>query len=76
MVRLGREERMAIEALMSQPVAPVSPSSNTGTTATTITRLLGVVRHVFKFVAKPFVVCHEELNRTIRYTIDDLRMES
>ena len=47
-----------------------------GTIVTTLTGLIGVVKHVFKAVAKPFVVYHEEINRTICYAIDDLRLES
>ena len=80
---LGVEERAAIEALMVlQPQSPTSPTDaldgefTNGTIVTTLTGLLGVVEHVFKSVAKPFVVYHEEINRTICYAIDDLRLES
>ena len=80
---LGVEERVAIEALMVlQSQSPTSPTAAldgefaSGTIVTTLTGLLGVVKHVFKSVAKPFVVYHEEINRTICYEIDDLRLES
>ena len=80
---LGVEERAAIEALMVlQPQSPTSPTDaldgefTSGTIVTTLTGLLGVVKHVFKSVAKPFVVYHAEINRTICYAIDDLRLES
>jgi hypothetical protein len=81
---LGIKEREAIAALMvlPQPAAPASPLAvenqgiPSGTVVTTLTGLLGVVKHVFKSVAKPFVVYHEEINRTIRYAIDELRLEN
>jgi hypothetical protein len=74
---LRDEERTAVETLMSQSLPPLSPTEVvTGNIVTTLTGLLGVVKHVFKSLAKPFVVYHEELNRTIRYTIDDLRLQS
>jgi hypothetical protein len=74
---LGDEEQTAVEALMSQSVPSLSSSEVViGNIVTTLTGLLGVVKHVFKSLAKPFVVYHEELNRTIRYTIDDLRLQS
>jgi hypothetical protein len=79
---LGVDERAAIEALMGlKPAAPASPAAierefTSGTIVTTLTGLLGVVKYVFKSVAKPFVVYHEEINRTICYALDDLRLES
>ncbi len=81
---LGVKEREAIAALMvlPQPAAPASPLAAenqgipSGTVVTTLTGLLGVVKHVFKSVAKPFVVYHEEINRTIRYASDELRLEN
>jgi hypothetical protein len=86
---LGVEERAAVEALMFlKPAAPASLAAldcrgharerkfTSGTIVTTLTGLIGVVKHVFKFVAKPFVVYHEEINRTICYAIDDLHFES
>jgi hypothetical protein len=80
---LGVEERAAIEALMVlQPPVPTSPAAaperefTSGTIVITLTGLIGVVKHVFKSVVKPFVVYHEEINRTICYEIDDLRLES
>jgi hypothetical protein len=77
------EERAAVEALMVlKPAVPTSPAAaperefTSGNIVTTLTGLIGVVKHVFKSVAKPFVVYHEEINRTICYEIDDLRLES
>jgi hypothetical protein len=74
---LGAEERSVVEMLMAA-VVPVSsvavePEFTAGVVVTTLTGLIGVIRHVFQSVAKPFVVYHEELNRTIRYDVDDLR---
>jgi hypothetical protein len=74
---LGAEERSVVEMLMAA-VVPVSsvavePEFTAGVVVTTLTGLIGVIRHVFTSVAKPFVVYHEELNRTIRYDVDDLR---
>jgi hypothetical protein len=85
---LGVEERAAVEALMVVKPAAPSPAALdcprharergliSGTIVTTLTGLIGVVKHVFKSVAKPFVVYHEEINRTICYEIDDLRLQS
>jgi hypothetical protein len=47
-----------------------------GAIVRTLTGLIGVVQHVFQSIAKPFVVYHAEINRTICYSIDDLRFES
>ena len=47
-----------------------------GTIVTTLTGLIGVVKYVFEHLANPFVVYHEEINRTICYAIDDLRLSS
>jgi hypothetical protein len=80
----GVEERAAIVAVMA-PLAPVSsapqidrkePILATGAVVRTLTGLIGVIQHVFQSVTKPFVVYHEEINRTICYAIDDLRLES
>jgi hypothetical protein len=77
------KERTAVEALMVlKPAAPTSPAAaperefTSGTIVTTLTGLIGVVKHVFKSVAKPFVVYHEEISRTICYAIDDLHFAS
>jgi hypothetical protein len=51
-------------------------SSTKGAIVSTLTGLIGVVQHVFQSIAKPFVVYHAEINRTICYSIDDLRFES
>jgi hypothetical protein len=77
---LGVEERSVVETLMAA-VVPVSsvavePDFTAGVVVTTLTGLIGVIRHVFQSVAKPFVVYHEELNRTIRYDLDDLRFNA
>jgi hypothetical protein len=76
---LRAEERSVVETLMA--VVPVSsvavePEFTAGVVVTTLTGLIGVIRHVFQSVAKPFVVYHEELNRTIRYDVDDLRFNA
>jgi hypothetical protein len=77
---LRAEERSVVETLMAV-VVPVSsvavkPDFTAGVVVTTLTGLIGVIRHVFQSVAKPFVVYHEELNRTIRYDLDDLRFNA
>jgi hypothetical protein len=72
---LRTEERSVVERLMAAvPVRSVAvePEFTAGVVVMTLTGLIGVIRHVFKSVAKPFVVYHEELNRTIRYDFDDL----
>jgi hypothetical protein len=77
---LRAEERFDVEALMAVIVPAnslaVEPQLITGVIVTTLTGLIGVIRHVFKSVSKPFVVYHEELNRTIRYDVDDLRFNA
>ncbi len=74
---LRAEERSVVETLMATvvPVSSVAVANEftAGVVVTTLTGLIGVIRHVFQSVAKPFVVYHEELNRTIRYDVDDLR---
>jgi hypothetical protein len=47
-----------------------------GSTVTTLTGLFGIVKHVFKSAAKPFLVYHESIGRTICYRFDDLRSAS
>jgi hypothetical protein len=75
---LGAEERSVVEMLMAAvvPVSSVAVEHEFTAGVTTLTGLIGVIRHVFKSVAKPFVVYHEELNRTIRYDFDDLRFNA
>jgi hypothetical protein len=50
------------------------PSLGTGSIVRTVTGLVGVIRHVFDSISKPFVVYHQELQRTIRYEFGDLRL--
>jgi hypothetical protein len=45
-----------------------------GATVKTLTGLVGVVKYVFEFISKPFVVYHESLGRTILYGSEDLRL--
>ncbi|AFY92771.1 hypothetical protein [Chamaesiphon minutus] len=45
-----------------------------GVMVNTLTGLVGVVKHVFRSVAKPFLVYHESLGRTILYRSEDLRL--
>lgn len=52
------------------------PILTKGAVVRTLTGLIGVIQHVFQSVAKPFVVYHAEISRTICYAIDDLRFES
>jgi hypothetical protein len=81
---LGVEERAAIAALMATPasaspaqaIGKKEPMLTKGAVVRTLTGLIGVIQHVFQSVTKPFVVYHEEINRTICYAIDDLRLES
>ena len=47
-----------------------------GATVNTLTGLVGVVKHVFKSMSKPFLVYHESLGRTILYEGDALRSAS
>jgi hypothetical protein len=49
------------------------PSLGTGSIVRTVTGLVGVIRHVFDSISKPFVVYHQQLQRTIRYEFGDLR---
>ncbi len=53
-----------------------SPLPTIGSTVTTLTGLFGIVKHVFKSAAKPFLVYHESIGRTICYRFDDLRSAS
>jgi hypothetical protein len=56
-----------------------SPSSReffVGMTVRTLTGLVGVVRHVFQSMTKPFLVHHESLGRTILYRSEDLWLSS
>jgi hypothetical protein len=50
------------------------PSLGTGSIVRTLTGLVGVIRHIFDSISKPFVVYHQELQRTIRYEFGDLRL--
>jgi hypothetical protein len=83
---LSDRERIDVEKLMSQH----SPNSEqidhhsnsigsidvfVGATVLTLTGLIGVVKHVFTSVVKPFVVYHESLGRTILYCREDLRLD-
>jgi hypothetical protein len=67
------------------PLSPKSSPSCTersrsiptiGSTVTTLTGLFGIVKHVFQSAAKPFLVYHESIGRTICYRVDDLRSAS
>jgi hypothetical protein len=77
---LRAEERSVVEMLMAAVVSASSVAVDheliAGVVVTTLTGLIGVIRHVFTSVAKPFVVYHEELNRTIRYDVGDLRFNA
>jgi hypothetical protein len=44
----------------------------TGSIVRTVTGLVGVIRYIFDSISKPFVVYHEQLQRTIRYESGDL----
>jgi hypothetical protein len=44
-----------------------------GSIVCTINGIVGVVRYIFDSIAKPFVVYHDQLQRTIRYELGDLR---
>jgi hypothetical protein len=46
----------------------------TGVTVNTLTGLVGVIKHVFESMSKPFLVYHESLGRTILYESDALRL--
>jgi hypothetical protein len=81
---LSVDERVAVEVLMARPksmVGVVEDASSgsvgelvVGVTVSTLTGLFGVVKHVFQSVAKPFLVHHESLGRTILYEGDALRL--
>ncbi len=47
-----------------------------GATVSTLTGLVGVVKHVFESVSKPFLVYHESIGRTILYESNALRSAS
>jgi hypothetical protein len=44
-----------------------------GSIVCTINGMVGVVRYIFDSIAKPFVVYHDQLQRTIRYELGDLQ---
>jgi hypothetical protein len=77
---LSADERSNLEVLMAVVVPvnslAVEPELMPGAVVTTLTGLIGVIRHIFKSVSKPFVVYHEQLNQTIRYDVDDLRFNA
>jgi hypothetical protein len=84
------EERAGVQALMAAPAPPSlertipqsggfanekkEPILTKGAVVRTLTGLYGVIRHVFQSVAKPFVVHHAEIGRTILYGIEELRL--
>jgi hypothetical protein len=83
---LSDRERIDVEKLMSQHSPnseQIDHQSNSigsidvfvGATVLTLTGLIGVVKHVFTSVVKPFVVYHESLGRTILYCREDLRLD-
>jgi hypothetical protein len=45
-----------------------------GVTVNTLTGLVGVIKHVFESMSKPFLIYHESLGRTILYESDALRL--
>jgi hypothetical protein len=53
-----------------------SPLPTIGATVSTLAGLVGVVKHVFQSAAKPFLVYHESIGRTICYRFEDLRSAS
>jgi hypothetical protein len=85
---LSADERVAIELLMA-PKSAVSGVEDAveavggspgelvvGATVSTLTGLIGVVKHVFQSMAKPFLVYHESIGRTILYDGDALRLNN
>ncbi len=72
-VRVDRTVKCESVAATISPNLPVdSPSLGTGSIVRTVTGLVGVIRYIFDSISKPFVVYHEELQRTIRYELADL----
>jgi hypothetical protein len=84
---LSAAERAAVEMLMARPKSTVGvvedaiedASSGSvelvvGATVSTLTGLFGVVKHVFQSMAKPFLVYHESIGRTILYEGNALRL--
>jgi hypothetical protein len=85
---LSAAERSAVEMLMARPKSTVGVVEDAiedassgfgaelvvGATVSTLTGLVGVVKHVFQSMVKPFLVYHESLGRTILYEGNALRL--
>jgi hypothetical protein len=63
----------SVPAIISPKLPLDLPSLGTGSIVRTVTGLVGVIRYIFDSISKPFVVYHEELQRTIRYEFGDLQ---
>jgi hypothetical protein len=65
-----------LSTLNSQFSTLPSPLPSTGSIVSTLAGLVGVVKYVFQSVAKPFLVYHESIGRTICYRVEELIMDS
>jgi hypothetical protein len=75
-------DREAVDLTSSTPIAgevsPVMPMPThgftLGLTVSTLTGLVGTVKHVFQSTAKPILVFHASIGRTICYRVEDLQV--
>ena len=59
------------DLVLPQPINPTAHPA-IGSIVRTATGAIGIVRYIFDSISKPFVVYHEEIQRTIRYELNDL----
>ena len=83
---LSVRERVAVELLMAQPKSAAGVEDAVedgsvgelvvGASVSTLTGLVGVIKHVFQSLAKPFLVYHESIGSTILYEGHTLRLNN
>jgi hypothetical protein len=73
------EVEAGVSSMLQSPSLPVPQSPllpSTGSIVSTLAGLVGVVKHVFQSAARPFLVYHESIGRTICYRFEELRSAS
>ncbi len=76
---LSEKEREVLRQKFDQVLGSIEDSDQLtgypaiGSIVCTINGMVGVVRYIFDSISKPFVVYHDQLQRTIRYELGDLR---